>query len=582
MRVKRQTGAAIHSSGAVAMILAAALAVPAMAQTSGQSSGPSSSDAGDGQAGAGKKAARSARGGGGTYVQPYIEAAQIVTKELSPGDDLLTYSQLAAGVDAGINGARSAGSLSLRYERRFGWGKKAEDSDTISGVARGYAVVAQGVQIDAGALAARTRIEGTGAAVLGPIGNDDSVTQVYSVFAGPSISTHAGDVAVNAAYHVGYTRVESPDALQVAPGQPKSDVFDDSVSHMASVHAGVKPYDVLPVGLGVGATWRQEDVSNLDQRIRDVAVRADVTVPVGPDLALVGGVGYEDVEVSSRDALRDANGDPVIGRGGRYVTDKGSPRVIAYDTSGFIWDAGVIWRPSNRTMLEAHVGRRYGSTTYYGTFAWAPTARSSLNVSVYDNLTGFGGLMNRALDDLPSQFRAVRNPLSGDFAGCLENLGNGEGQQAGTAGNCLPGVLGSVRSSVFRARGIAASYSLSLGNLQTGIGAGYDRRRFIGARGTVLEDSSGLVDKNTWLAAYLSGRIDQRSSFNTNVYAYWFQSGAGSSGDASALGATAAYNRYLTDRISATAALGIDGVNRDAPLEDSWIASALLGVRYSF
>ena len=39
-----------------------------------------------------------------------------------------------------------------------------------------------------------------------------------------------------------------------------------------------------------------------------------------------------------------------------------------------------MWRPSSRTALEAHVGRRYDSLTYYGTFAYAPDSRSSINV----------------------------------------------------------------------------------------------------------------------------------------------------------------------------------------------------------
>ena len=79
------------------------------------------------------------------------------------------------------------------------------------------------------------------------------------------------------------------------------------------------------------------------------------------------------------------------------VTDKSVTRVLAYDTSGLIWDVGLIWRPSRRTAFEAHVGRRYGTTSYYGTFSYAPSDRSSLNVRVYDNVAGFGGQVNRAL-----------------------------------------------------------------------------------------------------------------------------------------------------------------------------------------
>lgn len=517
---------------------------------------------------------RSKRGSGGKVatIEPYIEAGQVVTAELSPGNDVLTYSMLAAGVDAGISGRNNAGSLSLRYERRFGWGD-AEDGDTVSGVARGYTTLAPGVQVEAGALAARTRVEDNGALVLGPLRDDDAVTQVYSLYAGPSISTHAGDVAVTANYRIGYTKVEHPDAIIATPGAPPIDVFDESTVHVANVHAGVKPHDVLPVGVGVGASYQREDISNFDQRVEDFAARADITVPVTQSLALVGGVGYEHVEISSRDALRDANGAPVIGPGGQFITDKSGPRIIAYDVDGLIWDAGVIWRPSRRTALEAHVGRRYGSTSVYGSFAYTPNGRSSFNVSVYDNVAGFGGQVNRALADLPAEFSAVRNPLTGDIGGCVEAL---------EQGNCLAGVLGSVRSATFRARGVMATYALEIGRLGAGIGAGYDRRKFIAAPGTVLASANGVVDENYWLAAYLNGRIDQRSSFSTNFYANWFQTASGLGGDTSALGATVAYYRHLTDHLSATAAMGLDGVNRDDPFEDFWNASALLGVRYSF
>jgi len=530
----------------------------------------------DGESGSGQEAMPSApKKGGGKHLEitPYIEAAQLFTKELSPGDDVLTYTRIAAGVDASITGLRNAASVSLRYERHIGWNRKSRDGDAVSGIVRGYTTVTPGLRIEAGGLATRARVEGDGAAVLGPYGEGDSVTQLYSVYAGPSLATHLGVVAVDANYRFGYTKVESPDAVVVTPGAPAVDVFDESTAHSASVHAGVKPHELLPVGLAAGAGYYREDISNLDQRVEDFSARGDVTVPLSPSLALVGGVGYEDVRISSRDALLDGSGNPVIGSDGRYVTDKSAPRVIAYDTSGLIWDAGVLWRPSRRTTLEAHVARRYGSTSYYGSFAYTPNSRSAINVAVYDNVSGFGGQVNRALADLPTDFEAVRNPLTGDLGGCVSSLDKG---------TCLSGVLGSVRSSTFRARGIMASYVLTLGRLNTGIGAGYDRRKFIAAPGTLLAFANGLVDENYWLSAYLGGKLDERSAFTTNAYANWFRSAAGFGGDATALGASASYSRDLTSHLIATAALGMDGVNREAPLEDFWSLSALVGVRYSF
>ena len=506
-------------------------------------------------------------------ITPYIEAGQVATAELSPGSRTTTYSVLAAGIDAQVRGRNNEGSLSLRYERRIGWGNNSADGDAISGVARvSAAIVPHALTIEAGGLAARSKVENNGAAVLGPLDPGSSVTQVYSVYAGPSVSTHMGDVAINGGYRIGYTRVESPDVVAIAPGQTPIDVFDDSIVHSANIHAGTRAGEALPIGIGVGAGYNREDISNLDQRVEDFHARGDVTLPLTSEIALVAGLGWEKIEVSSRDAVRDAGGLPVIGSDGRLVTDKSVPRVIAYDTSGLIWDAGIIWHPSRRTAFEAHVGRRYGSTTYYGSFGYALNARSSLNISVYDNISGFGGQLNSALAGLPTQFDAVRNPLTGDIGGCVA---------AQAQGSCLSAALGSVRSSVFRSRGMMASYGVKLGRLQAGLGAGYDRRRFIGAPGTVLALADGVIDQNTWAAAYLNGTIDRNSKFSTNFYANWYQSGDALSGDASSVGATAAYYRSLTGRLTATAAVGIDGVNREL-LQDIWTASALVGLRYSF
>ena len=544
----------------------------------GMDTGSSASDEDAGSEDDGAAAMPLAKHGGRVKVTPYIEAGLGVLAELSPGSDVLTYSTIAAGVDVAVDGRNTQGALSARYERRFGWGKNSSDSDSVSGIARvSTAIVPRTLTIEAGALASRMSVENNGSTVSG-LEFGDSVSQVYSLYAGPSLSTRVGDVAVSANYLIGYNRVESPNSLSLAPGQPLVDVFDDSVVHSAQVHAGTHAGELLPVGIGVGAGWNREDVSNLDQRVDDKHLRADISIPIGNDVALLGGVGWEKVEISSRDAVRDpVTGLGVIGADGRYVTDKSGPRVLAYDSEGLIWDAGVMWRPSRRTALEAHVGKRYGSTSYYGSFAYAPSARTSVNVSVYDNVTGFGGMLNKALANLPTQFEAVRNPLNGDLGGCVAAQGNVSSGQS----NCYAGALGSVRSSVFRGRGVMASINVSGDRLQYGAGAGYDRRKFMAAPGTVLAAANGVIDENIWVAAYLNGRIDRDSSFGTNIRANWYQSGDALTGDSNSIGATAAYYRSITNHLTATAAVGVDGVSRDL-VDDVWSAQALVGVRYSF
>lgn len=507
-------------------------------------------------------------------VAPYIEANQVLTAELSPGSDTVTYTQVAAGLDASVQGRNNGGSASIRYERTFGYDSSVSDSSTLSGVARGYAsVVPHAVTIEGGALATRTRVDRNGGATIGTGRSRDSESRIYSAYAGPTVHTSAGDAEVNANYRVGYTRAEAPDAIAAGPGASTVDVFDDSVVQSAGAHVGTRPGAPLPVGLGVGSGYYQEDVSNLDQRVRDLHVRADVSVPLTPSLAAVGGLGYEDVKVSSRDAVRDAAGNPVIGSDGRFVADQSTPRQLAYDVSGLIWDVGVMWRPSRRTSAEAHIGRRYDSLTYYGTFAWAPSSRSSVNLSVYDGLTGFGGQLNNVLVALPTDFAANRNPITGDVTGCVASLqGN----------NCLTGVLGSVRSTVFRGRGIAGSYSQQLGRMSAGFGMGYDRRKFIAAPGTVLAAANGVTNESLWAAAYLSGQFDARSTFNVNAYANWLSSGFAGAGDSTVLGATAAYRRYLLDGLSANAAVGFDSYDSSVVGDDLTTASALLGLRYDF
>ncbi len=513
------------------------------------------------------------QGGRRVSVEPYIEAAQVLSAELSPGNDVVTYSRLAAGVDVGFGGRYTEGSVSLRYERRIGYGD-VQDGDTVTGLARtSLALIPRALTVEAGAMAARTSVSGGGATSVGGSAFDDSsASQVYAAYAGPSFQTNVDELEVTGGYRIGYSRVEEPDLVVLAPGDEPVDIFDDSLSQQAAVRAGFAPGTVMPIGVGVGGGWNREDVSNLDQRLDDRYVRADVTVPVSPTVALIGGVGYEEVEVSGRDAVRDINGNPVIGPDGRLVTDSSAPRQIAYETDGLIWDAGVMWRPSNRTSLQAVVGHRYGAMSYTGSFSYAPNARTSVNVGVYNSINSFGGVMVDNLANLPTEFQAFRNLLSGDLGGCV---------QAQEGGSCALGNLGSLRSAVFRNRGISGTISRSTGRTSYGIAGGYDRRSYIAAAGTALADVDGLLDETFWAGVYASQQLDQDSAISASGFANWFDSGFDSSGSGTGYSASVAYQRRLIAGLSGTAAVGVDGATRE-DLPDYTNASALVGLRYSF
>ena len=561
MRARSITPALLLAAAAAAMV-----ASPAFAQNQGQGQ---SQDLGQGQ-GMGQGGEASGQRSN-TVVQPYIEIGQVISAELSPGDQVLTFTQVAVGVDLNVQGRNSGAAVSLRYERNIAYGDDSVDSDTISGIARGtLAVIPDALSFEVGGLAARTRVDGGGGTTANPLVREDAESRFYSAYAGPSLNTRVGDVDLQGVGRVGYNRFEVDQAL-VNPQGEVVDVFDDSTTYLGQLRAGVRPGDVLPVGLAVTAGGFQEDISNLDQRVRDLYVRGDVTVPVTTNLALVAGAGYEDVEISSRDALRDANGAPVIGSDGRFVTDSAAPRQIAFAVDGLLWDVGVLWRPSSRTNLQAAVGRRYDSTTYYGTFTYVPSQRSAFALSAYDGVSGFGGVLNNSLAGVDSDFEAIRNPVTGDFGGLV----------SGTEGQAIVGGLGSARSAAFRGRGVRASYQRTLGRTTAALGAGYDRRTFIAAAGTVLAPIDGLTDESYYVIGGLSREIGQSANITTNAYVNWFDA-AGNGGDVTAVGASAAYNQSITQRLVGRAAIAVDYFDSEFAAEDFAFATALIGLRYNF
>ncbi|MBS1239857.1 MAG: hypothetical protein H6R45_563, partial [Proteobacteria bacterium] len=118
---------------------------------------------------------------------------------------------------------------------------------------------------------------------------------------------------------------------------------------------------------------------------------------------------------------------------------------------------------------------------------------------------------------------------------------------------------------------------------QAGIGAGYDNRKYIAPAGTILASANGKVEQNVWLTGYLSGQIDESSSFSTNVYGTWFDSDFDFTDSSTGYGASASYYRNITQHLSATAAVSVDGLKRDDPTQDDILTGAAqLGMRYSF
>ena len=505
---------------------------------------------------------------------PYIEVGQVLTGDLS-GDDVLTYTRVSAGVDASVQTRRVQVAVSYNYEHRFAYEDDLADSSVHTGVARAAAMVLPGFSVEGGAVATRARADVRGDVPGSLIGNTSNVSQIYSGYAGPTLATRVGPANVNAGYRFGYTRVEAPGVTGAPTGQPPIDFYDDSTSHLATASVGVRAGAVLPVGLTASGAWEREEAGQLDQRYEGRYARGDAVLPVGRGLAVVGGVGYEEIEISQRDPLRDSSGNPVTDGNGRQVTDPASPRRIAYDIDGIFWDAGVIWRPSTRTSLEARVGKRYGSWSYTGSLSYQLGRASAIQVGVYDSVQSFGRQLRNGLASLPTDFRPISDPFNGGYNGCVF------GASGSAAGGCLPGVFQSIATANYRARGVDAVFAINRGPLRMGLGAGYSNREFIAPDGGAGFSVNGLSD-DTFYAQFFAGQqVGASGQLSGNLFVNYYDSGLPGSEGLFGWGANTAYSHSF-GRLGATAALGIYGVGQAAEADNSVAVQALLGLRYGF
>lgn len=498
-------------------------------------------------------------------IRPYLEVAQVVSAELDSGDTL-TYTSLAAGVDGSVQTRRVSIAMSYRYQRNIEWSGDVGDSDIHSGVALASVQVVPGaLQLEAGALATRTGGEGRAFGVT----DRDQAIEVYSVYAGPNLSTQAGPLAVTGAYRLGYVAIDDDSDI----AGPAED-FDSAVAHSATASVGMAP-GRLPVGWTAAAGYARTDSSGeFDHEFEAMYVRGDVVVPVSPTLALTAGVGYEDIEASQLDIARDANGNPVIGPDGGLVVDPTLPRELTYDLDGIIYDAGIIWRPTARTELQARAGHRYGDTTFVGSLNHQFSASTGMTAVVYDTVETFSNILINDLRDLPDDFEVDRDPLTGGLGGCVFGADPGSGV-------CLDRALQSIRGNTFRMRGASLVFSGRRGLWSWGAGAGYTHRRYGRTEDAVLVALGGGSDENFGVSANFGRQLSRDSQLGIDAYASWFDTDQPGFDTVFSTGATISYSRQLLlQRLRLLASLGL--YHSDDGTLDSTIASALLGLRYTF
>lgn len=507
-------------------------------------------------------------------VTPYLEVQQVLDADLNGGGDTLTYTQVSAGVDASISSRRVTATINYRYDRRIPWNHHLGDDNVHTGLARAsVAVVPKTLTVEAGAIATRARSDIRGAAPIFFTGDNSNVSQVYGGYVGPSLTTHAGPLQIGASYRLGYVHVDETSGVALAPGQPRIGTLDSAVSHDLTASVGMPSGD-LPFGWTVSGGYSRETTHQLSQRFEQKYVRGDLVLPVAPTLALTAGVGYEAIKVSERAILRDAAGLPLVDGHGRYRSDTTSPRLLAYDQTGLIYDAGVIWKPNRHTTLVARAGHRYGGTTVTGTLNWRTGRRSGLQVNVYDGIESVGRLLTQNLNSLPTTFELQRNPLLDNVGGCVF------GTTPGTGG-CLNDALQSLNGANFRSRGVTALYSVGRGPWTFGVGGGYARRKYIAPVQGNFFTIDGLKDESWIVQGNAARQLSADSGINAAIFADWYKSGIANAGDVSSVGGTASYYRTFGRHLSATASAGIYSYDQHG-IDNVVSGQLLLGVRYEF
>lgn len=100
-------------------------------------------------------------------VTPYLGVDQVVMAPLKGDGDVLTYTNVTAGVTAQVQTRRVEAAVDLQYNHSFSWSNQIGDQDVLSGIANATVNVARGLSIHTGGLASRVRTDGlSGASTL--------------------------------------------------------------------------------------------------------------------------------------------------------------------------------------------------------------------------------------------------------------------------------------------------------------------------------------------------------------------------------------------------------------------------------
>lgn len=504
----------------------------------------------------------------------FFDIQQVADAQLhGPGADDVTYTEVAGNLAAQITNRRITLSGTYRLSYRIPEMGEIEKSLNQDGLLRFNAlVIDEWLNIGGGAIITRSRVDPSGAAPASNVGNGKNLAQTYSSYLEPTIAHRIGDFQLGLTYRYAYTKNEG--SQQVFSVGPPVNRFDSSKSQTVQSRIGMENSS-LPFDWTLVSDYRHENTTNQAEHFRGINAIGEIKWPIARTVALVASGGYEKTRISQREALLDPiTGIPVLGDDGRFIVDPASPRVLTYDMAGLVGDAGIIWRPTRRTRLEARAGYRYGGLTFSGLLETKPSDRTGLTVIVTDRVESFGQGVSNNLAGSPAGLDLSQSlDPNSSYQDCLF------GKQAGT-GRCLGGTLGQAAASSYRERAANVIFTRAMRQWSVTGSVGYTRRTYFDDPNSPVS-LAGIVDQSFFGNLGIQTQLSRVSGVSFSFAGNLFKNGQVGAADVVSGSASANYYRSFGRGIQLQALVAVDASKQDGITADV-SGRAQLGLNYRF
>lgn len=261
-------------------------------------------------------------------------------------------------------------------------------------------------------------------------------------------------------------------------------------------------------------------------------------------------------------------------KSGDVIGDPTLPRVPTYAQNGLVYDVGLHYAPSSRTLFELRVGQRFADVTVTGIVRQQFRSGLLVTGALTDGIETFGTILTRIVGGLPVSF-----------------VSNGY--------NSLSSGVQSVSSGVFRSRIGTFGAVLDRGLTSYGLEYTYNNRRYLDAGaatapGTVDPQLSKREDITNTLTGSVSHHLDQSQTVAVDAFVGYYQLGLSRLTDDVYVGGTARYDyRFnrgidvfgtvsLTQRFNGRSALVAQTPGSANGSSNSLFTTLVIGAQYRF